>query len=82
MTVLLIVVNTVIFLLEVAMRPGALATFVNRNALFPGHVTSYLSGGGMSPAGVFLPFLTSMFLHAGWLHLIGNMWYLWIFGDV
>ncbi len=22
-----------------------------------------------------------MFLHAGWLHLLGNMWYLWIFGD-
>ena len=27
------------------------------------------------------PFFTSMFLHGGWLHLIGNMWYLWIFGD-
>src|SRR5207253_4007000 len=27
------------------------------------------------------PFLTSVFLHGGWLHLIGNMWYLWIFGD-
>src|SRR6185295_4203448 len=24
---------------------------------------------------------TAMFLHGGWLHLIGNMWYLWIFGD-
>jgi membrane associated rhomboid family serine protease len=81
MTVLLIVVNTVIFILEVAMRPAALAAFVNRNALFPGHVTSYLAGGGASPAGTFLPFFTSMFLHAGWLHLIGNMWYLWIFGD-
>ena len=30
---------------------------------------------------VIIPFLTSMFLHGGWLHLIGNMWYLWIFGD-
>lgn len=27
------------------------------------------------------PFLTSMFLHGGWMHLIGNMWILWIFGD-
>jgi hypothetical protein len=27
------------------------------------------------------PFFSSMFLHGGWLHLIGNMWYLWIFGD-
>jgi membrane associated rhomboid family serine protease len=25
--------------------------------------------------------LTSMFLHAGWMHLLGNMWFLWIFGD-
>jgi len=30
---------------------------------------------------VALPFIASMFLHGGWLHLIGNMWYLWIFGD-
>ena len=29
----------------------------------------------------FLPLLTSMFLHGGWLHLIANMWVLWIFGD-
>ena len=27
------------------------------------------------------PFLTSMFLHGGWMHIIGNMWTLWIFGD-
>ncbi len=30
---------------------------------------------------VWLTFLTCMFLHGGWMHLIGNMWYLWIFGD-
>jgi len=30
---------------------------------------------------VALPYLTSLFLHGGWFHLIGNMWYLWIFGD-
>ncbi len=35
----------------------------------------------LPPVPVWLTFLTSMFLHAGWLHLIGNMWYLWIFGD-
>lgn len=29
----------------------------------------------------FLPLLTSMFLHGGWVHLLGNMLYLWIFGD-
>jgi len=30
---------------------------------------------------VWLTFFTSMFLHGGWMHLLGNMWYLWIFGD-
>jgi membrane associated rhomboid family serine protease len=33
------------------------------------------------PAGDFLTLFTSMFMHAGWLHLGGNMLYLWIFGD-
>ncbi len=28
-----------------------------------------------------LDLLTSMFLHGGWMHLIGNMWFLWVFGD-
>jgi membrane associated rhomboid family serine protease len=30
---------------------------------------------------VLLPVLTSMFLHGSWMHVIGNMWFLWIFGD-
>ena len=40
-----------------------------------------MAGSGASLPGSFLPLLTSMFLHASWLHLIGNMWFLWIFGD-
>lgn len=34
-----------------------------------------------NPVGDFLTLFTSMFMHAGWLHLGGNMLYLWIFGD-
>ena len=33
------------------------------------------------PLSILLSLLTCMFLHGGWLHLIGNMWFLWIFGD-
>lgn len=33
------------------------------------------------PVGVYWPFITCMFLHGGWLHLISNLWTLWIFGD-
>jgi membrane associated rhomboid family serine protease len=31
--------------------------------------------------GAVLPLFTCMFLHGGWMHLIGNMWFLWLFGD-
>jgi membrane associated rhomboid family serine protease len=44
----------------------------------------YFALGELSPGdwvGRFLPIFTSMFLHGGWMHLIGNMWFLWIFGD-
>src|SRR5689334_5525303 len=34
-----------------------------------------------NPAGEFVTIFTSMFMHAGWVHLGGNMLYLWIFGD-
>ena len=34
-----------------------------------------------APREIFSSLLTCMFLHGGWLHLIGNMWFLWIFGD-
>jgi membrane associated rhomboid family serine protease len=34
-----------------------------------------------NPRKIFLSLLTCMFLHGGWLHLIGNMWFLWIFGN-
>src|SRR5690242_21911289 len=50
--------------------------------IVPARITGLM--GGMrhfSAETALLPILTSMFLHASWLHLIGNMWVLWIFGD-
>jgi membrane associated rhomboid family serine protease len=81
MTVGLIVVNCLIFFAEVAMGSRALEGFVTRNGLVPQVVTGYFSGEGLPVWRVFLPFFTSIFLHGGWIHLLGNMWYLWIFGD-
>ena len=34
-----------------------------------------------APDGSWLNVMTSMFMHGGWMHIIGNMWFLWIFGD-
>ena len=51
----------------------------------PAGAASAVATFGLVPAqaaeGRVFPFLTSMFMHGGWFHLIGNMWYLWIFGD-
>ena len=67
-TVLLIVVNILVFLFEFSLDPESQNAFVDYYALFPDHFR-------------FLSVLTSMFLHGGWMHVLGNMWFLWIFGD-
>jgi membrane associated rhomboid family serine protease len=67
-TVLLIVVNILVFLFEFSLDPFTRNAFISTYGMVPDHFTV---------SSVF----TSMFLHAGWLHVLGNMWFLWIFGD-
>ncbi len=80
-TVLLIGVNLLVFLYELSFPQDQLAGFFEMNGLVPSRIQELgarpLSTGLAVTRGTFF----SMFLHAGWLHLIGNMWYLWIFGD-
>ena len=67
-TVLLIVVNILVFLFEFSLDPYTRNAFIFAYGLVPDH---------FAVTNVF----TSMFLHAGWLHVLANMWFLWIFGD-
>ena len=79
---LLIGLNLLIFLFESALDPESLKTLVFQFGVIPSHVTALVAGTGRyQPAAVLVPFLTSMFLHGSWMHVIGNMWFLWIFGD-
>ena len=82
-TYFLIALNTVIFLYELlGFGPHARNQFLFQFGMVPARISGLLSGVPHVSAGTaLLPILTSMFLHASWLHLIGNMWVLWIFGD-
>src|SRR5438552_8872041 len=76
----LIAANVLAFLFEVSLDPRSRAAFIFQFGVVPLQVGRGLSGA--APLDVaFIPILTSMFLHASWLHLIANMWALWIFGD-
>jgi membrane associated rhomboid family serine protease len=67
-TTLIIAVNILVFLFEASLNPYAQNAFIAQYGLVPAnfHVSAIF---------------TSMFLHGGWLHVLGNMWFLWIFGD-
>ena len=84
-TYFIIALNTILFLFEVwvgAQSEGALNSLMYQFGVVPRHVTGVLGGSAQFHlAGALLPILTSMFLHGSWLHIIGNMWALWIFGD-
>jgi membrane associated rhomboid family serine protease len=84
-TYFIIALNTVVFLFELAVGEQghrALNSLMYHFGVVPLHFERAVTVGSPSSlAGLFLPILTSMFLHASWLHIIGNMWVLWIFGD-
>jgi len=67
-TVMLIVVNVLVFLFEFSLDDYTRNAFVSTFGLVPDR---------FAISNIF----TSMFLHGGWLHVLGNMWFLWIFGD-
>jgi membrane associated rhomboid family serine protease len=80
--VALILVNFAAFIYELTLPGPLLKSFLMVNAAVPERVPAWFSGHphvGFVPA--FLPIITSMFLHGGWAHILGNMLFLWIFGD-
>ena len=77
MTLALIIVNTVVFLYELRLGP-ALERFLLIYGFVP---VRFSEAEPWNLPARFVPLFSSMFLHGSWLHLIGNMWTLWIFGD-
>ncbi|HUI83433.1 MAG TPA: rhomboid family intramembrane serine protease [Candidatus Binatia bacterium] len=91
----LLVLNTLAFFFEVALNPMARQGLIFTFGVVPARLTVVLFNHGYVPwdlisglgtryvpaAAAIVPVFTSMFLHGSWLHLIFNMWALWIFGD-
>jgi membrane associated rhomboid family serine protease len=69
-----------IYVVYLTRQPGALDAFFDRYSFDWLEFTRRIASGDIG-VDTFLPLVTHMFLHGGWLHLIGNVLYLWIFGD-
>ena len=92
-TVAIIVINAAVWvLLEGAGTNPALARSICQLGAIPGELLHTLPPDLQIPVGpglscqlmggfAWYTVLTSMFMHGGWLHIIGNMWFLWIFGN-
>jgi membrane associated rhomboid family serine protease len=74
-TISLIVINALVFLYELSLGDRGLYDLIMTAGVIPYQVTNQ-----MGP-GVARDLITSMFLHGGWMHLLSNMLYLWIFGN-
>ena len=81
----LIALNFLVFFYELAvgMNGGesALSTFVQNYALVPCEYTAYCTRAPEAPYPLWITMFTSMFMHGGWAHILGNMLYLFVFGN-
>jgi membrane associated rhomboid family serine protease len=74
-----IVINILVFIYQLTLSEDELQRFFLEYGVVPAELTGWLD----DPQGVQAPLslITSAFLHGGWLHIAGNMLYLWVFGD-
>lgn len=79
-TLALIAINFLVFFYQLTLDPRALQSFIMTYSMIPARAQLALAHSQYTLAQGFLPLFTSMFLHGGWLHIIGNMWFLWLFG--
>ncbi len=79
-TVFLIITNSLVFFYELSLGPQ-LNDFISQYGVVPHRIELALQSGSLHNISAFFPIFSSIFIHGGWLHIIGNMWFLWIFGD-
>jgi membrane associated rhomboid family serine protease len=76
----IIIANFLVFFYEVGFASNINRLFFDW-AVVPAELTDYLDNPGDYPLRVLFTPVTAMFLHGGWFHIVGNMIFLWVFGD-
>lgn len=80
-TVSILLLNVGVFIYSLSLGSIGFDVFTLRMGLIPFEVTHGVDAISPTPIPLYLTFLTAMFMHGGWMHLGGNMLYLWIFGN-
>jgi membrane associated rhomboid family serine protease len=81
-TYALIIVNILVFWYETSLPPQALNGFLHLAAVVPQELTLSFAGISVNqPVPEWVTLITAQFLHGGFLHLAGNMLFLWVFGN-
>lgn len=82
-TYAIIAANVLVFLYELSLTPQELQTFFYSWAVVPRQLSASFAGASVGPAPLpeWTTLITSQFLHGGFLHILGNMLFLWIFGN-
>lgn len=78
--IIFIALNALVFFYELSLG-DQLKELFDSYALIPARFFQLADSPNPPLAAMVVPFFSSMFLHGGWMHFIGNMWFLWIFGD-
>ncbi|MBI2910700.1 MAG: rhomboid family intramembrane serine protease [Chloroflexi bacterium] len=81
MNLALVALNIGIFTYQARLTEPGLEAFILSYGLVPQELTTGRDLPPLSPLPLWMTIFTAMFLHGGWLHLGGNMLYLWVFGD-
>lgn len=79
-TVSIIAVNVLVFVFQLTLTTGQTTAFVAQFGIVPALQLHALAHAPFA-IGTWIPMFTSMFIHGGWLHILSNMWFLWVFGD-
>jgi len=80
-TLAIIIINTMVFVYELALGYRGMTRFIYSVAVIPYEITHFTDIGARALVAPPLTLITAMFVHGGFFHLAGNMLFLWIFGD-